>query len=177
MIAADRTSDPDEAIMLAEQAAEHAGAGVVAFGLANDEDGFPPEPFDKAFAIAVEAGLISAPHAGELAGAPSVRGALDFLHARRIGHRSAGDPGQPRRGRCRRVAGRDTVIREPYAKGETDAWGETRLRSYGRVVNKTRGLILSQGRNASVCSRNIANLGSASGSADLDRSAHARACH
>jgi adenosine deaminase len=99
MVAADRTREPDEAIMLARHAAEHADAGVVAFGLANDEDGFPPEPFHKAFAIAAEAGLISAPHAGELAGADSVRGALDVLHARRIGHgvRAIEDPELVRR--------------------------------------------------------------------------------
>jgi adenosine deaminase len=99
MVSADRTRDPDEAIALARQAAEHAGAGVVAFGLANDETVFPPEPFHKAFAIAVEAGLISAPHAGELAGADSVRGALDVLHARRIGHgvRAIEDPELVRR--------------------------------------------------------------------------------
>jgi adenosine deaminase len=99
MIAADRTCDVDEASTLARYAAEHAGAGVVAFGLANDETGFPPEPFRKAFAIAVEAGLISAPHAGELAGAESVRGAVDVLQARRIGHgvRAIEDPELVRR--------------------------------------------------------------------------------
>jgi adenosine deaminase len=99
MVAADRTRDPDEAIMLARQAAEQADAGVVSFGLANDEAGFPPGPFHKAFAIAVEAGLISAPHAGELAGADSVRGALDVLQARRIGHgvRAIEDPELVRR--------------------------------------------------------------------------------
>jgi adenosine deaminase len=99
MIAADRTCDVDEAITLARHAADHAGAGVVAFGLANDETGFPPEPFGKAFAIAVEAGLISAPHAGELEGADSVRGALNVLHARRIGHgvRAIEDPELVRR--------------------------------------------------------------------------------
>jgi adenosine deaminase len=99
MIAADRTCEVDEASTLARLAAEHADAGVVAFGLANDETGFPPEPFHKAFAIAAEAGLISAPHAGELAGAESVRGALDVLHAQRIGHgvRAIEDPELVRR--------------------------------------------------------------------------------
>ncbi|HET6502049.1 MAG TPA: adenosine deaminase [Amycolatopsis sp.] len=94
MVSADRTCDVDEALVLARLAADHAGAGVVAFGLANDESGYPPEPFAKAFATAVEAGLISAPHAGELAGAESVRGALQLLHARRIGHgvRAIEDP-------------------------------------------------------------------------------------
>ncbi|TVT47102.1 adenosine deaminase family protein, partial [Amycolatopsis rhizosphaerae] len=78
----------------AELAAAEAGTGIVSFGLANDEALFPPEPFDRAFAIAREASLISAPHAGELAGPDSVRGALDVLHAQRIGHgvRAVEDP-------------------------------------------------------------------------------------
>lgn len=94
MIAADRTTDPAEAVTLARLAAEWSSSGVVSFGLANDETGFPPEPFLEAFAITHEAGLINAPHAGELEGADSVRGALDALHAKRIGHgvRAVEDP-------------------------------------------------------------------------------------
>jgi len=86
MIAADRTTDPAEAVTLAALAAEWSDSGVVSFGLANDETGFPPEPFAAAFAITHEAGLINAPHAGELDGPASVRGALDELRAHRIGH-------------------------------------------------------------------------------------------
>ena len=68
--------------------------GVVAFGLANDEAGHPPEPFAAAFAIARDAGLLSTPHAGELAGPRSVIGALDALGADRIQHgvRAIEDP-------------------------------------------------------------------------------------
>jgi adenosine deaminase len=86
MVSANRTSDPAEAEGLAVLAAERAGSGVVSFGLANDEVGFPPQPFEKAFTIAREAGLISAPHGGELEGPAWVYGALDSLGARRIGH-------------------------------------------------------------------------------------------
>lgn len=85
VVSADRTLDPAISVQQAHRAAKHADDGVVAFGLANDES-FPPEPFAEAFAIARAAGLISAPHAGELAGAASVRGALDALHAERLGH-------------------------------------------------------------------------------------------
>lgn len=86
MVTADRTRDVDDAVELAGVAASRAGAGVVSFGLANDEGPFPPEPFVDAFTIARDAGLISAPHAGELAGPASVTGALDALGARRIAH-------------------------------------------------------------------------------------------
>jgi adenosine deaminase len=83
-----------QAVELAKLAARYAGAGVVSFGLAADEALFPPEPFAEAFAIARDAGLISAPHAGELAGPASVYGALDALGAKRICHgvRAVEDP-------------------------------------------------------------------------------------
>lgn len=93
-IAGDRTVDPAITLQMAELAAANAGAGVVAFGLVNDEAGHPPEPFAPAFRVARDAGLIAAPHAGELAGPESIRGALDALGARRIQHgvRALEDP-------------------------------------------------------------------------------------
>jgi adenosine deaminase len=83
-----------DAFAQAQLAAHWAGRGVVGFGLGADEAPFPPEPFAEPFAIARDAGLISAPHAGELAGPASVRGALDALGATRIEHgvRAIDDP-------------------------------------------------------------------------------------
>jgi adenosine deaminase len=94
IVSALRDADPEEAVELAKLAARYAGSGVVSFGLAADEALFPPEPFAEAFAIARDAGLISAPHAGELAGPASVYGALDALGARRVCHgvRAIEDP-------------------------------------------------------------------------------------
>jgi adenosine deaminase len=86
VMAADKTLDPAVAVGQVACAAPFAQQGVVAFGLVNDETDHPPEPFREAFAIARDAGLISAPHAGELVGPSSVRGALDALGAKRIGH-------------------------------------------------------------------------------------------
>jgi adenosine deaminase len=86
IVTADRTDDPKVAEHWAAIAARHAGADLVGFGLANDETHFPPEPFERAFTIARDGGLLSVPHAGELAGPESVRAALDVLHADRIGH-------------------------------------------------------------------------------------------
>ena len=99
IVTADRTLDPSIAEDWARLAVTRRDAGVVGFGLANDETHFPPEPFEKAFAIAREGGLLSVPHAGELAGPESVRGALDVLHADRIGHgvRAVEDPDLVRR--------------------------------------------------------------------------------
>jgi adenosine deaminase len=86
MVSADRTRPPADALRQAQIASRYVGRGVVSFGLASNEALFPPEPFADAFTFAHRAGLISAPHAGELAGPASVRGALDGLGAQRIEH-------------------------------------------------------------------------------------------
>ncbi len=86
LVSVDRTLSPELAVEQAAVAARHAGDGVVAIGLANDEAAGAPEPFGPAFAIAREAGIISAPHAGEHGGPDSVRGALDALAADRVQH-------------------------------------------------------------------------------------------
>lgn len=67
-------------------AGPHAPADVVGIGLGGYEVGFPPEPYEVAFARARALGLHSVPHAGETEGAASVSGALDRLGAERIGH-------------------------------------------------------------------------------------------
>ena len=94
VIAANRTRHPLDARTLARLAAQHAGRGVVGFGLSNDERRGRTEDFAPAFRIADRAGLIATPHAGELGGPDNVAACLDTLHARRIGHgvRSAEDP-------------------------------------------------------------------------------------
>ena len=67
-------------------------AGIVAMGLHSNEVGYPPEPFADAFRAATDGtGLLSTPHAGEIATAPgqgpaSVAGAIDVLGADRIAH-------------------------------------------------------------------------------------------
>jgi len=68
--------------------------GVVALGLGGAEVGHPPEQFIAWFEKAREAGLHSAPHAGETVGPDSVWGAVRVLCAERLGHgvRSIEDP-------------------------------------------------------------------------------------
>lgn len=68
--------------------------GVVALGLGGAEAEYPPAPFAPQFNRAREAGLRSAPHAGEHAGPASVWAALRELGAERIGHgvRAVEDP-------------------------------------------------------------------------------------
>jgi adenosine deaminase len=86
LMTVDRTAPLAIAFEEVELAVAYRDEGVVSFGLANDEVGHPPEPFAEPFAIALEAGLLSCPHAGELDGPASVRGALDALGAHRIQH-------------------------------------------------------------------------------------------
>ena len=68
--------------------------GVVGVSLGGSEHRYPPELFARPFALAREGGLKAAPHAGEVAGPASVRGALDVLHADRLRHgvRAVEDP-------------------------------------------------------------------------------------
>jgi aminodeoxyfutalosine deaminase len=58
--------------------------GVVGLGVGGAD--YSCEPFARAFAVARAGGVGSVPHAGEVAGADSVRAALDELHADRIRH-------------------------------------------------------------------------------------------
>lgn len=86
VIAANRTRHPLDARTLARLAAQYADRGVVGFGLSNDERRGSTADFAAAFAIADRAGLLLAPHGGELRGPDNIRACLDSLHADRLGH-------------------------------------------------------------------------------------------
>jgi aminodeoxyfutalosine deaminase len=60
--------------------------GVVGVGLGGLEAEHPPEPYAAVFERARGEGLASVPHAGEVAGPASIRGALDSLGAARVRH-------------------------------------------------------------------------------------------
>jgi adenosine deaminase len=94
VLAANRTRHPFDARTLARLAARYVGAGVVGFGLSNDERRGAARDFDRAFEIARKAGLAAVPHGGELGGPGEVRDCLRVLRAHRIGHgvRAVEDP-------------------------------------------------------------------------------------
>ncbi len=75
--------DAEETVRHAARYRDH---GVLGVGLGGLEAEYPPEPYEPAFDLARELGLASVPHAGEVAGPPSVRGALETLRADRIRH-------------------------------------------------------------------------------------------
>jgi aminodeoxyfutalosine deaminase len=84
----------DDAERVVEHSARYRDRGVVGVGLGGLEADHPPEPFAPVFERVRSEGLGSVPHAGEVAGPASVRGALDALGADRIRHgfRAAEDP-------------------------------------------------------------------------------------
>lgn len=97
----------EEAFETVRYAAKYRERGVVGVGLGGMEAEHPPEPYEPAFALAREHGLASVPHAGEVAGPASVRGALEALGADRLRHgiRAVEDPGL-----VREIAGRRIVL-------------------------------------------------------------------
>jgi aminodeoxyfutalosine deaminase len=100
-----RGFDPQWGIDTARYCVAYKDNGIVGLGLGGLEAQFPPEPHEEAFRIARAGGIASVPHAGEVAGVPSIRGALDALGADRIRHgiRAADDPGLLRELADRRI--------------------------------------------------------------------------
>ena len=96
-----------EAMETVRWAARYRDRGVVGVGLGGLEAQFPPEPYAPAFDLARAEGLASVPHAGEVVGARSVRGAREALDADRIRHgiRAVDDPGL-----VRELAAREVVL-------------------------------------------------------------------
>jgi adenosine deaminase len=86
---------PEVAVEVAHLAARYAGAGVVGFGLSNDERRGRVADFAPAFRITADAGLLAVPHAGLYEPASHVRDCVTMLGAHRIGHglTAATDPG------------------------------------------------------------------------------------
>jgi adenosine deaminase len=93
LISCVRNFGVEQALRVARHAAERPHQYVVGFSMAGDEENYPAHDYADAFRIAAEAGLGCTVHAGEWAGADSVRDALE-LPVTRISHgvRSIEDP-------------------------------------------------------------------------------------
>ena len=85
IVCAMRHHSPEDNVALAREAGRFAGAGVVGFDLAGDEERYPSAPQRPAFDAARSAGLRLTCHAGEAGGPASVEEALD-LGVERIAH-------------------------------------------------------------------------------------------
>jgi len=81
-----RMLPPEDFTAVADWAVANMDNGVSALGLGGPEVDYPAELFVDGFRRAAAAGLPSAPHAGETVGPSSIWGAIDELHADRIGH-------------------------------------------------------------------------------------------
>ena len=71
---------------VAQIAVDYMDRGVVGLDLAGDEVSYPVKPFAPIFKQAKQAGLQITIHAGEWAGAESVRDAIELAGAERLGH-------------------------------------------------------------------------------------------
>ncbi len=93
LVAAIRNFGVEAAVDIARRHAEDRHPYVVGFNLAGDEAGYPPGQFREAYEIAAGSGLGCTVHAGEHAGAESVREALT-LPITRMSHgvRAVEDP-------------------------------------------------------------------------------------
>ena len=89
IVASSWTRSGAYALELAELAVEYAGAGVVGFGLSNDERAGRVADFTDAFRLAADAGLVTTPHSGFYTGPEHVRDCVELLGATRIGHGTA----------------------------------------------------------------------------------------
>jgi aminodeoxyfutalosine deaminase len=89
-----RGATDEEADLVLDHSVRYRGRGVVAVGLGGMEAEYPPEQYRAVFERVHAEGLGSVPHAGEVAGPASIRGALDALGADRIRHgiRAVEDP-------------------------------------------------------------------------------------
>lgn len=89
-----RNFGPDRADTTLDIALAMREFGVIGVGLGGDEAKYPPELFVDVFARARREGMHVVAHAGEAAGADSVRNAVEILGAERIGHgvRAIEDP-------------------------------------------------------------------------------------
>jgi aminodeoxyfutalosine deaminase len=76
----------EESEPVVRYSSKYSDRGVVGVGLGGLETQYSPEPYASVFELAKAEGLGSVPHAGEVAGPASIRGALDALRADRIRH-------------------------------------------------------------------------------------------
>ncbi len=81
-----RDSGPSRAAVTLSEVNEIRNEGVIGVGIGGSEQRFPPELFEEVFAQARQMGFHTSAHAGEAAGAESVRHAVHVLKVDRIGH-------------------------------------------------------------------------------------------
>ena len=86
-----RDFGPERAAVTLAEVSEVRKLGVVGIGIGGSEQSFPPEPFAPVFEQARRNGFRTSAHAGEVAGPPSIWGAIRTLRVDRLGHGTRAD--------------------------------------------------------------------------------------
>jgi adenosine deaminase len=81
-----RDFGPDQAMETLQEIELVREQGIVGIGIGGSEQLHPPAPFAMVYRAARAMGFHTTAHAGEAAGADSVRSAVEHLHVERIGH-------------------------------------------------------------------------------------------
>ncbi len=81
-----RDFGPDQAAVSLRAINEVRDQGILGVGIGGSEQIYPPEPFAAVYGEARRMGFRTTAHAGEVAGAGSVRAAVEVLQVDRIGH-------------------------------------------------------------------------------------------
>jgi adenosine deaminase len=81
-----RDHGPEIGMKRLDEVTPYLGKGVIGIGIGGSEQLFPAGPYAEVYAEARRRGFRLTAHAGEVAGAESIRSAIDDLGAERIGH-------------------------------------------------------------------------------------------
>jgi adenosine deaminase len=81
-----RDFGPESGAITLAEVYEVRDLGVIGIGIGGSEQDFPPEPYEELYHRSRELGFHTSAHAGEVAGAQSVWGAVRNLKTERIGH-------------------------------------------------------------------------------------------
>ncbi len=89
-----RQHSPEKGFIYLDEATPYLGHGVIGVGLGGSEHDFPAGPYAELYHEARQRGFRLTAHAGEAAGADSIRAAIEQLGVERIGHglRASEDP-------------------------------------------------------------------------------------
>ena len=90
-----RDHGPEIGMQRLDEVTPYLGRGVIGIGIGGSEQLFPAGPYSQVYKEARRRGFRLTAHAGEVAGAESIRSAIEDLGAERIGHglRAYEDPG------------------------------------------------------------------------------------
>jgi adenosine deaminase len=81
-----RAHGPEKGLYYMDEVTPYLGKGVIGIGLGGPEHDFPADPYADVYQEARQRGFRLTAHAGEAAGAESIRATLEKLDVERIGH-------------------------------------------------------------------------------------------